>query len=216
MKRLIFILLLVSTFCSGQDSIKFGGLDVDSIIVYPNTVWVKAENTPFECTFSEVTIGTQIWMAENLSCTDGEVGIYAYEDNESNVSTYGRLYTWAAAMRLDTAISGWHLPTLTELNTLRTYLGGQAVAGGKMKIAGTTYWDTPNSGADNSSGFNGIGHGYMFDDITYDYLKEYAGYWMSTKYLTRPRIFYLYYNTDDLLDYYEVSDVGNGVRLIKD
>lgn len=57
-----------------------------------------------------VTIGNQVWMAENLSIDDGKGGIYHNPDNNE---TY---YTWDAAMRIASAIPGWHLPTTLEWN----------------------------------------------------------------------------------------------------
>ena len=55
---------------------------------------------------------------------------------------------------------GWRVPTQADFNTLTTTLGGASVAGGKMKMTGTTYWNSPNTGADNSSGFSAIGTGW--------------------------------------------------------
>lgn len=55
-----------------------------------------------------VIIGNQVWMAENLSITDGGEGIYY---NEKNRQYY---YTWDAAMRVTKAIPGWHLPSAVE------------------------------------------------------------------------------------------------------
>lgn len=68
-------------------------------------------------------------MAVNLDVDDGLGGIYAYDNNEANVATYGRLYTWDAAVRVAASIEGWHLPSDAEWNTLTAYLGGTSVAG---------------------------------------------------------------------------------------
>lgn len=74
---------------------------------------------------------------------------------------FGALYNWyvGADVRNISPV-GFHVPTFAEWQTLQTYLGGESVAGGKMKETGLTHWETPNIGADNSSGFNGIGAGY--------------------------------------------------------
>lgn len=75
---------------------------------------------------------------------------------------YGLLYNWFAITDArNIANTGWHVPTTSELDTLRTYLGGSSVAGGKLKETGTLSWATPNTGATNEVGFNGRGAGYL-------------------------------------------------------
>ncbi|MGE5052056.1 MAG: FISUMP domain-containing protein [Bacillota bacterium] len=77
-----------------------------------------------------------------------------------NAIIYGALYNWYAATdSRNIAASGWHLPSFSEQQTLETYLGGSSVAGGKLKDTGFTYWNSPNTGADNSSFFNARGAG---------------------------------------------------------
>jgi uncharacterized protein (TIGR02145 family) len=90
---------------------------------------------------------------------------YCFQDNNSN-SEYGALYSYAAAIadnweRDNNPGQGicpeaWHLPTKEEWSSLRTFLGGQYAAGGKMKETGTNHWDAPNEGADNSSAFTAL------------------------------------------------------------
>ena len=68
---------------------------------------------------------------------------------------------------------GWHLPTDAEWTTLTTFLGGESIAGGKMKEEGTIHWLFPNTVATNSSGFNALPGGYKdvngsFGSLTYD------------------------------------------------
>ena len=104
-------------------------------------------------TIPEVVIGTQIWAAQNYDFG----GVYP-TSIESNVTDYGRLYTWTEALAIN--YPGWHLPSYLEFQTLLNYLGGGTVAGGKLKEAGTTHWLSPNLGADNSSGFSARGAGW--------------------------------------------------------
>src|SRR5664280_2965928 len=113
--------------------------------------------------YNTITIGTQVWMAENLKATkylNGEIiGTttanileesspkyqWAYGNDENNVPTYGRLYTWYAVTDSRSVCpTGWHVPIDTEWNALTTYLGGESVAAGKQKETGTTHWTTPN------------------------------------------------------------------------
>lgn len=131
-------------------------------------------------TYNTVAIGTQCWLEENLNVgirldstqsqnsSNGIKEKFCYRDLESNCAIYGGLYQWNEAMQgsftpgaQGICPSGWHIPTDLEYTTLTTFLGGEAVAGGKMKTtgtmqAGTGLWDDPNTGATNSSGFSGV------------------------------------------------------------
>lgn len=109
---------------------------------------------------------------------------------------YGALYNWYAATDVrEITSAGWHMPTEADAITLQTYLGGGAVAGGKLKEIGTTYWTTPNTGADNSSGFNAIGAGLRIDGV-YDDFNDWVEFWTSNHdpgdpdYSTAPAITY--------------------------
>ena len=109
--------------------------------------------------YNTVTIGTQTWMKENLKVTKYRNGDaigtttasisndssskyqWAYNNDESNAATYGRLYTWYAATdSRGVCPTGWHVPTDAEWTTLIDYLGGYSVAGGRMKEAGSSGW----------------------------------------------------------------------------
>jgi uncharacterized protein (TIGR02145 family) len=79
------------------------------------------------------------------------------------------------------APAGWHVPTEAEWKTLTTYLGGDSVAAGKIKEAGTTHWIDPNIGATNESGFSATPAGAltlldMFGGLGYG-----VNYWSSTQ-----------------------------------
>lgn len=93
------------------------------------------------------------------------VEILTYSDiiiTTSNIK-YGLLYNWYAAKDVrNIAPIGYRIATYADFDTLSTYLGGDTIAGGKMKYPGYTYWNTPNVGADNSSGFSVFGAGYRW------------------------------------------------------
>jgi len=154
--------------------------------------------------FSTVTIGTnpaQVWMAENLKTTtyrNGDlIGIttpatlnisaesspkyqWAYAGDENNVATYGRLYTWYAATDSRSICPiGWHLPTDSEWTTLTTFVGTNP--GNQLKETGTTHWNTPNTGATNSSGFTALPGGYRYLSGSFNYIGNYGYWWSSTE-----------------------------------
>jgi uncharacterized protein (TIGR02145 family) len=139
--------------------------------------------------YQVVKIGNQIWMAENLRSlhySDGTAipNVRVYDDIEQYADTYGRLYTWEAVMNGETssnenpsgvhgiAPEGWHVPSKAEWEELIAYLGGNSVAGGKMKAIGTTYWADPNIGATNESGFNALPGGVW--DFANSYVMLYS------------------------------------------
>ncbi len=133
--------------------------------------------------YNIVQIGSQLWMADNLKTTKYHDGssiplqtndaswtasghnnspAYCwYGNNISNKNPYGALYNFYA---LDPETNGgkhvcpagWRVPTDEDWTKLTNHLGGLSVAGGKMKATGTEYWQAPNSGATNESGFNGL------------------------------------------------------------
>lgn len=129
--------------------------------------------------YHAITIGTQVWLVENLKVTkyaDGTAiplvtddktwfnlktpGYCWYNNDASNKNIYGALYNWHAVNTGKLCPAGWHVPSDAEWTTLTTYLGGSSMAGGKMKEVGTTHWQSPNSGATNSSGFTATPAGY--------------------------------------------------------
>ncbi len=121
--------------------------------------------------YTSVTIGTQTWMVENLKTTkfkDGtpiplidythwgnsQDGAYCnLFDTPVNGDTYGRLYDWYAIQTGKLAPEGWHVPSEAEWQTLIDFVGGNAVAGGKLKEAGFSHWTSPNIGATDEFNF---------------------------------------------------------------
>src|SRR5690554_6136155 len=129
--------------------------------------------------YQTVTIGNQEWMAENLAYEPSSGNYWAYDNNNSNVETYGYLYDWETAC--DVCPDGWHLPTDAEWTELTDYLGRNA--GGKLKAtgtieAGTGLWYDPNTGATNETGFTALPGGYRYYLGTFFSIGS-LGYWWS-------------------------------------
>lgn len=148
-----------------------------------------------------VVIGTQEWLVENLkttryrngtaipNVTDSTAwsglttGAYCdYNNNAANSTTYGRLYNWYAVSNANNiAPTGWHVATDAEWTTLTTYLGGDSVAGGKLKEAGLAHWASSNTGATNETGFTALPGGYRGYGGTFGGIDNYGGWWSSTE-----------------------------------
>ena len=161
--------------------------------------------------YSVVQINNQLWMAENLNATkynDGSAipnvtdntawvalttGAYCdYNNTPANSTIYGRLYNWFAAdnnAATKVASNGgknvcptsWHVPSDAEWTTLTTFLGGEAVAGGKLKETGTAHWYNHNTGATNETGFTALPGGMRHEDMLFYFLGGYGYWWISTE-----------------------------------
>lgn len=160
--------------------------------------------------YNTVTIGTQIWMKENLKTTKFRestvipnvtntnswrnltTSAYCdYDNSIVNSAIYGKIYNWYAATDAHKICPmGWHVPSDAEWNVLAKYLDNSVDTtaigwlgtdiGGKLKETGTTYWTTPNTGATNISGFTALPGGYRNLYGSFMYIEDY-GYWWSTK-----------------------------------
>jgi uncharacterized protein (TIGR02145 family) len=152
-------------------------------------------------TYNTIKLGDQLWMGENLrvihyrngddivKVTNDTVwqslttGAYCDYDNlEENSTSYGRLYNWYAVNdSRHIAPDGWHVPSENEWKTLIDYLGGDQVAGGKMKAIGTQYWTIPNTGATNESGFSALPGGYRYTQGEFTDLTTSVFFWSSSE-----------------------------------
>jgi uncharacterized protein (TIGR02145 family) len=128
-------------------------------------------------------------------------GAYTIYDNQASTGTnamnYGFLYNWyavkgifkteviASTDTLRICPTGWHVPTDAEWTTLVTYLNTVAPTGsvgGKMKTIGTAYWNSPNTGATNESGFSALPGGYRNNYGTFSSISYIAYFWSATTY----------------------------------
>lgn len=150
--------------------------------------------------YNWVEIGDQKWMAENLrylpfifdpatgsgSADHPHYFVYDYTGSDVNEAKeteayqlYGVLYNYKAAV--EACPEGWHLPSDAEWTTLVNFVGGELIAGGKLKIAGTSYWETPNSGATNEYGFFALPGGARSFGGIFTYAEKMGNWWSSTE-----------------------------------
>lgn len=193
---------------------------------------IVIEGAVYHC----VTIGTQIWMVENLKVThyrNGDpipnvtnemewetlkAGAYCnYGNAENNAKVYGRLYNWHAVN--DTrmlAPEGWHIATETEYRDLIANTGAEDAAGGNLKESGTTHWKPPNTNAKNTFGFTALPGG-SFSSLGFNGLGESGNLWSSTEFPAE-NAFYLCLNhtTGRAFVAYQDKTMGYAVRCVKD
>jgi uncharacterized protein (TIGR02145 family) len=149
--------------------------------------------------YDTVVIGTQVWMAENLKTTKYNNGVsiplvtdntqwasttsaaFCWYDNDPGYKdSYGALYNWWAVKVFFLCPVGWHVPSKEEWTILIDYLGGEYMAGGKLKEYGFTNWLSPNEGASNETGFTALPGGRRyFGDGSYESIR-YRGYWWTS------------------------------------
>jgi uncharacterized protein (TIGR02145 family) len=153
--------------------------------------------------YDTLTIGTQVWLKQNLRTTHFDDGTYipfvtdsmewthiesmarCYYHNDSTAydTLYGALYN-GYIMNYDKNICpvGWHISTNEEWQKVEIFLGGTDNAGGKMKEAGTDHWTAPNTGATNSSGFTGLPGGMRDLLSVYVAMGENGLWWTTSAY----------------------------------
>ncbi|MBL7023205.1 MAG: hypothetical protein ISR90_04010 [Candidatus Marinimicrobia bacterium] len=203
---------------------------------YCDEIMTDADGNEYET----ISIGDQIWTTTNLKVThyrNGDAiptgysnsewedlgsgtGAYCvYNDQESNADTYGYLYSWYAVNdSRNIAPEGWHIPTDDEWQTFIDYLGGESVAGGKMKETGIEHWNSPNTSATNESGFTALPGGYRYGyGGYYDAVGNRGCFWTTSHH---PTMYVwsrnLYYDTSEVARGTFIEMSGLSVRLVRD
>ena len=196
-----------------------------------------------------INIGTQVWMAENLRATafnDGTVipnivddftwekmiapAYCWYNNNPGFKSTYGALYNWYTIDTLSNGHknlcpTGWHVPDDADWIKLITYLGGEAVAGIKLKEVGDYYWVPSTVTGDNSSDFSALAGGERFEtprgtsldgsSTPFYYMGTIAALW-STTYTTGENGLEVDVHRSGTSKNYFHKNRGYSIRCVKD
>jgi len=188
--------------------------------------------------YRTVTIGDQVWMAENLNYANGvktpslNGRNWCCDDKPANCNVGGRLYTWAAAIdSVKTGCgygstcsptlpvqgicpTGWHLPSNVEWNTLFTAVGGSDIAGKVLKSQSD--WYSNGNGTD-TFGFSALPAGYRSRSGEFIHEGSFAYFWSSTEYNSYHAYrIYLGYGSDDPNLDYNYKYIGYSVRCVKD
>jgi uncharacterized protein (TIGR02145 family) len=141
-----------------------------------------------------------------------------YDNSPENSITYGRLYNWYAVNDIrGLAPAGWHVPSDAEWDTLTAFLGGESVAGGKLKETGTSHWKNLNIAETNEYGFTALPGGHR-DSITSFVNMRVLGYWWSSSHADSISAFsrYLLCSSSNIFRYSYAKNAGFSVRCIKD
>jgi uncharacterized protein (TIGR02145 family) len=224
------------------------------------TAWGNTQITDYDGnSYSTVQIGQQIWMAENLKTTHYSNGTplvdgtgvteisgdyttkywFVYDDNPDNKSTYGLLYTWAAAVNGTSGSAanpsgvqgvcptGWHIPSDEEWMQLEIFIGMDEIEagnegwrgtdeGGKLKETGYTNWNSPNTGATNKSGFTALGSGQRTNTNLFTNMKIGANFWSAADNDNQAWTRLLLYDVSTIYRNDYAKNFGMSVRCVKD
>jgi len=187
-----------------------------------------------------VLIGAQNWSDTNLDVSTFQDGIPIaeissseqwiayynagtpgwchYNYDASNSTLYGKLYNWyAVSSSARIAPTGFRIPTNADFTTLVTYLGGQNVAGNKMK--NSQYWLTlsrRSGNGSNESGFDGNPAGYLKSTTAEMWDSGWsANFWTATSASATEIISKrLYWSNTDCVSVNAPKDMGLSVRLL--
>lgn len=157
----------------------------------------------------------------------------------TNYSTFGVLYNWTAAIWGSSSSNnnpsgvqgicpiGWHLPSDAEWQQLEMYLGMSQIEanntgyrgtneGGKLKSTGIIYWNSPNTGATNTSNFTAYAGGDRNNVGNFNNLGISGSWWSATESGTSGWSRYLYYDASTIARYPVYKEYGFSVRCVKD
>ena len=115
-------------------------------------------------------------MAENLAYKANS-DCWAYNNDQSNVAKYGYLYNWKTANKV--CPDGYHLPSDAEWTELTDYLGGENVAGEKLKSSSGWELCESKNYETNESGFSALPGGLRGSSLFY-YVGEIGIWWSVT------------------------------------
>ncbi|MFA4942364.1 MAG: FISUMP domain-containing protein [Patescibacteria group bacterium] len=192
-------------------------------------------------TYATVNIDGQCWMAENLNIGDMVLGSvnqadnsvfekHCYDNDAANCLIYGGIYQWDEAMQYSSTEgaqgicpTGWHVPARADFFALAVYLIGQSCdnsldgcppAGDSLKEVGTSHWNSPNTGATNSSGFTALGGGSSYGGSFYNF-KNFGVFW-SSLFSGGPMNWHVEADNSNFIEGESMTITGVSVRCLQD
>ena len=157
-----------------------GGKDTGSA---PSPITAEFTDTRDGKVYKIVSIGSQIWMAENLNYDiPDDTSDVCYENSAENCAKYGRLYTWDAASVA--CPDGYHLPSNDEWDTLDDYVGGDVTT--KLKSAsGWKRYKLKSGNGTDEYGFSALPGGYYDSGDGFKHAGGSGDWWSATNYISR-------------------------------
>jgi uncharacterized protein (TIGR02145 family) len=188
-------------------------------------------------TYKTILIGTQTWMVQNLKTTKYNDGTSipvvfdaaswislatpgcCWQDNDpARKITYGVLYNWYAVNTGKLCPTGWHIPSDEEWTGLTDYLGGENIAGGKLKEAGFRHWYSPNTEATNVTHFWAYpgGERNSDPDALFESLGKKGCWWTTKSIEDHATCHEMYYNSSKIQKLFYPKKSGLSVRCVWD
>ena len=221
----------------------FDPLIITVVMLFVCTGCKKEENKPENIVsdvegndYFTVVIGEQVWMAENLRTTKYSNGniilnvsdntqwsnlsdgaLSNYENNDTYVRTYGGLYNWYVVNNVHKICpTGWHVPSDADWTELITFLGGENIAGGKLKETGETHW-FGNISTNNDYGFSALPGGFRGENGFFGNMGD-VGFWWSSSEVDSESAGYksMVSWSDGIYSGTNSKKYGKSVRCIKD
>ncbi len=188
--------------------------------------------------YTTINVGNQVWMGQNLATTHYNDGSdiplvtdnslwnnlatpgYCFYDNDAfNImkNTYGALYNWYSVNTGRLCPSGWHVPSEVEWSTLLTNLGGESIAAGGLKEAGTEHWHYPNTRATNETGFTALPGGSRNNNYNFQSIGHYGTWWSVSESDSQNAYFHtMSYSSNNVTPGIFLKTSGYSVRCLKD
>jgi uncharacterized protein (TIGR02145 family) len=210
---------------------------------YSDGTEIRFDNSGSANGYSSSWFGTGLEYGAYTIYANDSVGT---QTTSSNLSIYGYLYNWYAAKGISTASGqiknicpdGWHVPTDSDWNKLVKSIHSGAdttaststatqstTAGGKMKSIGdntasTGLWKSPNTGADDSSGFSALPGGSRNTVGSFNKIRDAAFFWSATQIGTfsgdNAWSRQLSYNDSSVTRNNSLRAIGGSIRCLKD
>lgn len=205
---------VIITATLGEEITDFDGNKYNTVIITKCGQWMTSNLKT-----AHFANGDTIYSGRHLGDISSETDpkYFFYPNGDSlNIKNYGRLYTYyVVSDSRNVCPSGWRIPTKNDWDTLNKYFGGQEISAGHFKSS--SFWASPNIGADNTSKLSIVGAGLRRPDNTQNEFNKTGIFWTSTA-DTSDRIWHasIKYNYPTLFQASSLKNFSFSVRCMHD